>query len=208
MRENLAAAIVLISRWHPARPFADPVCGSGTIPIEAALIAANIAPGISRHFAAEEWPLFPQAVWQRAREEARSAERRDAACSIEASDRDPGMVEAARSNAGRAGVAAMIRFRAAELGRFQAGGQYGCMIANPPYGERLGEEREVTALYREMGALFARLDTWSLFVLTAHPGFEELFGARATKNRKLYNGNLRCWLYQYFGPLPASSPLP
>jgi len=204
MRENLAAAIVLISRWDPARPFADPVCGSGTIPIEAALIAANIAPGIFRHFTAEGWPLFPPAVWQRAREEARSAERRDAACSIEASDRDPGMVEAARSNAERAGVGAMIRFRAVELARFQARGQYGCMIANPPYGERLGEEREVAALYREMGALVAQLDTWSLFVLTAHPGFEKLFGARATKNRKLYNGNLRCWLYQYFGPLPPS----
>jgi putative N6-adenine-specific DNA methylase len=202
MRENLAAAIVLISRWDPSRPFADPVCGSGTIPIEAALIAANIAPGISRRFAAEEWSLFPAEAWRAAREEARSEERHDEACSIDASDRDPGMVEAARRNAARAGVGGLVRFRAAELARFEPRGTHGCMIANPPYGERLGAEREVEALYREMGALLARLDTWSLFVLTAHPGFETLVGRRATKNRKLYNGNLRCWLYQYFGPLP------
>jgi putative N6-adenine-specific DNA methylase len=204
MRENLAAALVLLSRWDPSRPFADPLCGSGTIPIEAALIAGNIAPGISRRFAAEEWPAFPRAVWKAAREEARSAERRDAACLIEASDRDAKIVETARRNAERAGVGSRIGFRCAKFDSFGPSGDFGCMVCNPPYGERLGEAREVEDLYRAMGRLFGRLDTWSLFVLTAHEGFQKLFGAPATKNRKLYNGNLRCWFYQYYGPLPPS----
>jgi putative N6-adenine-specific DNA methylase len=208
LRENLAAALVLLSRWDAPRPFADPLCGSGTIPIEAALIAGNIAPGINRRFAAEEWPVFPRTTWKAARDEARSAERRDAELRIDASDRDAKMVETARRNAERAGVGSRIGFRAAPLERFTPAGDFGCMVCNPPYGERLGEAREVEELYRAMGKLSSRLDTWSLFVLTAHEGFQKLFGSRATKNRKLYNGNLRCWFYQYFGPLPPAPPRP
>jgi len=206
MRENLAAALVLISRWDRSRPFADPLCGSGTIPIEAAMIAAGIAPGLSRRFTGEALALFPRAAWDNARAEARAAEQRHADCSIEASDRDHSIIEVARRNAERAGVGRLVRFRTAELSRFQPPGEFGCIVANPPYGERLGEEREVAALSREMGKLFGRLSTWSLFVLTAQSGFERQFGRKATKNRKLYNGNLRCWLYQYFGPLPPSPP--
>ena len=208
MRENLAAALVLLSRWDTSRPFADPLCGSGTIPIEAALIACNIAPGIGRRFAAEEWPGVPRAVWKAAREEARSEERRDVELRIEASDRDAKIIEAARRNAERAGVGPRIGFRCAELDSFKPAGDFGCMVSNPPYGERLGGAQEVEGLYRGMGKLFARLDTWSLFVLTAHEGFQKLFGAPATKNRKLYNGNLRCWFYQYFGPLPPRPLVP
>ncbi len=208
MRENLAAALVLLSRWDPSRPFADPLCGSGTIPIEAALIACNIAPGLGRRFAAEEWPGFPRAVWKAAREEARSAERKDVDLRIEASDRDARIIETARRNAERAGVGPRIGFHCAELDGFKPAGAFGCMVCNPPYGERLGEAREVETLYRAMGRLFARLDTWSLFVLTAYEGFQKLFGAPATKNRKLYNGNLRCWFYQYFGPLPPRPSVP
>jgi putative N6-adenine-specific DNA methylase len=202
LRENLAAALVLLSRWDASRPFADPLCGSGTIAIEAAMIAANVAPGAGRRFAGEELPLLPAASWAAAREEARAAERRGARCVIAASDRDAGLIAAARRNASRAGVAPLIRLQAAELSAFRPSGDFGCMVVNPPYGERLGSSREAEALYRGLGTVYARLPTWSLFALTAHPQFERALGARATKNRKLYNGNLRCWLYQYFGPLP------
>jgi putative N6-adenine-specific DNA methylase len=170
------------------------------------MIAAGIAPGLSRRFAGEALALFPRAAWDNARAEARAAEQRHAACSIDASDRDHAIIEVARRNAERAGVGRLVRFRTAELSRFQPPGEFGCIVANPPYGERLGEELEVAALSREMGKLFGRLSTWSLFVLTAQSGFERQFGRKATKNRKLYNGNLRCWLYQYFGPLPPSPP--
>ena len=202
LRENLAAALVLLSRWDPSRPFADPLCGSGTIPIEAALIARGAAPGISRSFAAEEWPTLPHGLWKEAREEARAQERPDVKAVILASDRDAAMVEAAGRNAANAGVSNCLRLRCSPLGAFEPPGDYGCLVANPPYGERLGERREVEALAREMGALNRRLLTWSFFVLTASQDFPRLFGKPFSKNRKLYNGDIRCYLYQYFGPLP------
>jgi putative N6-adenine-specific DNA methylase len=203
LRENLAAALVLLSRWGPARPFADPLCGSGTIAIEAALLAANIAPGLGRGFAAESWPLIPEAVWREAREQAREEERRDVRPRITGSDRDPRMAAAAERNARAAGVADLVGFRAAPLGSWRPAGDYGCLVCNPPYGERLGTEKEAQDLYREMGELFRAAPTWSLFALSASGDFERHFGARSSRNRKLYNGNIRCWLYQYFGPAPA-----
>src|SRR5208337_919207 len=157
LRENLAAALVLLSRWDPSRAFADPVCGSGTIAIEAALLAANIAPGISRRFAAEEWPLFPPAVWGDARASAREAQVRPGNMSIDASDRDPAMVRAAAANAAAAGVADLIRFRTAPLETFSPAGEFGCLVCNPPYGERLGSTREAQELARAMGFLRSRL---------------------------------------------------
>ena len=204
LRENLAAALVLLSRWDPRRPFADPFCGSGTIAIEAALLARRIAPGISRRFAAEEWPHIPPDTWRRAREDARAAERRDVALRIAASDRDGKILETARGNARKAGVADCIAFHRAEIQALDPTGEFGCMVCNPPYAERLGERREVEDLYRAMGRLHRRLDTWSIFVLTAHPEFQKFFGVRASKNRKLYNGNLKCYFYQYYGPLPRA----
>ena len=203
LRENLAAALVFLSRWGPARPFADPLCGSGTIAIEAALVAANIAPGLGRAFAAEAWPLIPAAAWAEAREQARAEERRDVHARILGSDRDSRMTAAAARNAHAAGVSGLVTFRAAPLQSFKAEGDYGCIVCNPPYGERLGTEAEAQGLYREMGELLRTLPTWSLFALSASRDFERHFGARSSRNRKLYNGNLRCWLYQYFGPAPV-----
>lgn len=204
LRENLAAALVLLSRWRPPRPFADPLCGSGTIAIEAAMIGRGIAPGANRSFAAEAWPFVPREAWSRAREEARAAERRDAPTDIAASDRDGRVLEIARANAAKAGVADAIRFERRDVEAFVPSGDYGCIVTNPPYGERLGDLREAENVYRAMGRTFRRLETWSLFALTAHPDFPRFFGVRSTKNRKLYNGNIRCWLHQYFGPLPPS----
>jgi putative N6-adenine-specific DNA methylase len=203
LRENLAAALVTLSRWGAARPFADPLCGSGTIAVEAALMAANIAPGRGRTFAAEAWHLFPAAEWDAARQQARAGERRDVQVRIDGSDRDPRAVAAAERNARAAGVADMVRFHAAPLSSFRPAGDFGCLVCNPPYGERLGTEEEARGLYRELGGLFRALPTWSLFALSASGDFERHFGARSSRNRKLYNGNIRCWLYQYFGPPPA-----
>jgi putative N6-adenine-specific DNA methylase len=202
LRENLAAALVLLSRWVPGRPFADPLCGSGTIAIEAAMIGRGIAPGLHRPFAAESCPFVPNEAWRRAREEARAAERRDEPLEIAASDLDGRVLDLARANAAKAGVADAIRFDRRDLDAFAPAGDFGCIVTNPPYGERLGDVREAERLYQVMGRLHRRLGTWSLFALSAHPEFPRFFGARPTKNRKLYNGNLRCWLYQYFGPLP------
>ena len=206
LRENLAAALVLLSRWDASRPFADPLCGSGTIAIEAALIARGAAPGIRRRFAAEEWPALPARIWQDARQEARDSERREAGVTVAASDKDPAMVEAAARNAAKAGVSDSVRFRCAPLGAFQAEQGYGCIVSNPPYGERLGERRDVDALSREMGDLYRKLETWSFFILTASTDFPRLFGTPFSKNRKLYNGNMQCYLYQWFGPLPRGLP--
>jgi putative N6-adenine-specific DNA methylase len=210
LRENLAAALVLLSRWDPSRRFADPVCGSGTIAIEAALQAANIAPGISRHFAAEDWPLIPGSLWRDERASARDAQVKPLIAGLYASDRDPAMVKASAANAAAAGVADLITFRAAPLESFSPDGEFGCLVCNPPYGERLGNPREAQDLARAMGALRGRMPTWSFFVLSALEDFQKCFGARASRNRKLYNGNIRCWYYQYFGPLPrdAGAPIP
>ena len=202
LRENLAAALVLLSRWDPSRPFADPVCGSGTIAIEAALQAANIAPGLGRRFAAEDWPLFPVLLWSEVRASARDAQVRTVNAGIDSSDRDPAMVKAAAANAAAAGVAELIRFRTAPLESFSPTVEFGCLVCNPPYGERLGSVREAQELARVMGSLRHRAPTWSFFVLSALEDFQRCFGARASRNRKLYNGNIRCWYYQYFGPLP------
>ncbi len=202
LRENLAAALVLLSRWDSPRPFVDPFCGSGTIPIEAALVAAHIAPGIGRSFAAESWPLIPAAAWKDAREQARAEEGPRAPTEFEGSDRDGKMIAIAAENARAAGVGRMIRFRQARFEELAPEGDFGCIVCNPPYGVRQGEQGEVETLYRAMGAFFRGLPTWSLFALSAREDFQKIFGARASRNRKLFNGNVRCWYYQYFGPLP------
>jgi putative N6-adenine-specific DNA methylase len=207
LRENLAAGLVALSRWAPPRPFADPLCGSGTIPIEAALSAAGIAPGLGRSFAGETCPLIPAKAWRDAREQARAGELRDPDIHIEASDRDSRVVALARRNAAAAGVDALIRFRTADVRDYSPEGTHGCVICNPPYGERLGGEREVQEITRALEALYRRASTWSLFVLSGREDFQRLFGARADRNRKLYNGNIRCWCYQYFRPpRPGGAP--
>ncbi|TAL30336.1 MAG: class I SAM-dependent RNA methyltransferase [Spirochaetes bacterium] len=201
LRETLAAAIVLMSRWEPSRIFADPLCGSGTIPIEAALIGRNRAPGIKRSFVAETWPHIPGKIWKEAREEARDLER-ESEMNILASDSDWGVFKSARANAAHAGVDDAITFQHKPLAEFGSKKKFGCIVTNPPYGERMGDREAAEKLYREMGEVFARLDSWSYFILSSHDEFQKHFGKHSHKNRKLYNGRILCYLYQYFGPLP------
>lgn len=201
LRENLAAALVLLSRWTPSRILADPLCGSGTIAIEAALVGKNIAPGLERSFAAERWNQVPKAVWEAVRAEARSQEH-DAGFRILASDHDGGVLKIARQNALKARVDDCVAFQRLRVEDFRSHRKYGCIISNPPYGRRMGESKDVEELYRNMGSLLSRLETWSFFILTAYPQFERCFGKRADRNRKLYNGDIMCYLYEYFGPFP------
>jgi putative N6-adenine-specific DNA methylase len=202
LRETLAAAMILLSRWDPSRIFADPLCGSGTIPIEAALIGRNIAPGLKRKFVSEDWPNIPSKLWSALRDEA-SAAIKDVPLSIFASDIDTGVFRSARENAENAGVLDNIVFQKKPIEEFSSKKKYGCIVCNPPYGERIGDRRQAEELYKEMGKVFSKLDTWSFFILTAHPEFQKHFGTDASKNRKLYNGMIKCHLYQYFGPLPG-----
>ncbi len=201
LRETLAAALVLMSRWGPSRVFADPLAGSGTIAIEAAMIGRNQAPGINREFTAESWPHVDEKIWEKVREEARQSIN-TAEFTIFASDPDWSVFKIARENALLAGISENITFQKKPVEDFGSRNKYGCIVTNPPYGERIGEKREVESLYRTMGQVFSKLDTWSFFILTAHEDFQKYFGKKADKNRKLYNGRLKCYLYQYLGPLP------
>lgn len=205
LRENLAAALVLLSRWKPGRILADPLCGSGTIAIEAALIARNIAPGIRRSFVSEQWQLIPNNIWDEVRSDAKTKEY-NVSFRILASDVDGRVLKKARDNAVQAGVGDFIAFQRLPVEEFRSNKKYGCIICNPPYGERIGDAKEIERLYRSMGDVFMRLDAWSFFILTAHPQFELILGRKASKNRKLYNGNIKCYFYEYFGPLPQRKP--
>lgn len=202
LKETMAAALVLLTNWHPDRPFYDPVCGSGTIPIEAALIGQNIAPGFNRTFASEKWDWMPASIWEKARSEAEELANYDQLLHIAASDIDHRLVEIAKQNAIEAGLGDLIHFKQMQLKDFHTEDEYGVMVANPPYGERLEDEEAVRELYEEMGQIFATIPTWSFYVLTSLETFEEAFGKKATKKRKLYNGYLRTDLYQYWGPRP------
>lgn len=204
LKETLAAALVILSRWAPGRVLADPFCGSGTIPIEAALIAKRIAPGLNRNFVSEEWPLFPKKIWRSVREEAQALIRAEEDFSILASDLDGRVLRTARENVRAAGVERVISIQKQDFSEFRSKRKFGCIICNPPYGERLGDEESVRMIYRALGDLYTRLDSWSLFALTPDPEFQGLFGKKADKNRKLYNGRIKCYYYQYFGPLPKS----
>jgi putative N6-adenine-specific DNA methylase len=202
LRETLAAALVLLSYWNPERPFADPFCGSGTIVIEAALIGRALAPGLGRSFAAEGWPQLGEELWRRARQEARDQARPAPAHRLAGTDIDKRALDFARHHAARAGVGDDVHFQEADVGALTSKRSYGCVLTNPPYGERLGDRRDAEELYRRLAAAVEPLDTWSVYVLTAHPGFEQIFGRRATRRRKLYNGRIECTYYQYAGPRP------
>ena len=205
LRETLAAGLVLLSRWTPDRVLADPLCGSGTIAIEAALIGKNMAPGLNRSFVSEGWGQIPKKVWDRAREEARSAINRSD-FRVLASDSDAAVLKKARANADHAGVEDSIALQRMAVSDFRSHKKYGCIICNPPYGLRMGEERIVEALYRSMGEMYRKLDSWSMCVLTAHPDFQKFFGRKADRNRKLYNGDIKCYYYQYTGGSPPRIP--
>ncbi len=197
LRETLAAAMVLLSRYRGKGPFVDPFCGSGTIPIEAAMIAKNRAPGLDRAFAAQKWAVVPQSAWLAAAEEAMDKEYHGA-YDISASDLDPGAVELARQNAALAEVDDLIRFQVADARSFSSQSEAGRIVTNPPYGERLMEKKEAEALYRDFGRAFAQLGGgWELYLLSSHTEFERCFGRTASKKRKLYNGPLMCSLFQY-----------
>lgn len=204
LKETMAAALILLSRWNqnPSRPFYDPCCGSGTLPIEAALIAWNIAPGLRRSFNAESWPEIPEKLWQQARDEAIDAAKDDIELNIAGSDIDPAAIEIAQASAKSAGLAKEIKFEVMPASRIRPEGDYGCMITNPPYGERIGEEKEIRRLISQLGRVTAELPTWSFFAITPTKQFEHDFGRKADKRRKLFNGRIECQYLQYLGPLP------
>ena len=200
LRETLAAAMAMLARPRDDVLFWDPFCGSGTIVIEAALLQSNQAPGLGRGFAAESFPEIPEALWREVRREAMSEIRQD--CDFEAfgSDIDERVLETAKENAERAGVDHLIRFFRADATEMKKLDRRGTVVCNPPYGERLMTPREVEALYRKMGRTFEALSPWQIYVLTSMEQFERLYGRRADKVRKLYNGMIPCSLYQYFKP--------
>ncbi|MGK0551481.1 THUMP domain-containing class I SAM-dependent RNA methyltransferase [Enterococcus faecalis] len=202
LKENMAAALVMLTNWRKDRPFYDPVCGSGTICIEAALIGHNIAPGFNRSFACEAWEWFDPAVFENVRAHADAQADYEVELDITGSDIDGRMIEIARANAQEIGLGDSITFKQLAVKDFTTEKEYGVMVANPPYGERLGEEASVRNLYQEMGTVFRPLTTWSKYILTSDLAFEEFYGAKATKKRKLYNGALRTDLFQYWGTRP------
>jgi putative N6-adenine-specific DNA methylase len=202
IKETLAAALVKLSRWEPHRPFADPLCGSGTIAIEAALIARNIAPGLNRSFVSEDWPLLTDKLWADEKASAFAAIKKDCPVEILASDVDNSVLSLAEYHTRKAGVADCIQLTRQDVGDFAPGSAYGCIVTNPPYGDRLGEKADAEKLYRKMGKSFAKLNAWSVFVITSHPSFERLYGKPADKKRKLYNGRIQTNYFQYLGPLP------
>ena len=197
LKETMAAAMVLLSRWRGRDDFCDPFCGSGTIPIEAALIALNRAPGLNRSFSAMRWEGFSGRVWDEAREEARAKEYRGD-YRIVGSDIDPHALRLARENAERAGVAEIVRFELADAAKFDRRTSRGVIVTNPPYGERIGEKAEAEALYRAFGEAWRRSPNWQLYLLSSHTEFERCFGVPADKKRKLYNGMIKCDLFMYY----------
>lgn len=206
LKENMAAALVMLTNWHKDRPFYDPVCGSGTLCIEAALIGHNMAPGFNRSFSCEAWPWFSDEIFEKVRNEAESAADYDVELDITGSDINGQMIEIARRNAEEIGLGDSITFKQQAVKDFKTDKEYGVIVANPPYGERLGEEELVHKLYQEMGDVFRPLKTWSKYVITSDLGFETCYGAKATKKRKLYNGALRTDYFQYWGTRPPRKP--
>jgi putative N6-adenine-specific DNA methylase len=202
LKETLAAALVQLTNWYPDKPFIDPFCGSGTIPIEAALIGQNIAPGFNREFVSENWNWFDSRVWDEARIEAEDLANYDQPLDISGYDIDHRMVDIAKTNSVEAGLGDLIQFKQMQVRDVTTQKEYGVIVGNPPYGERLGELQQVEQIYKEMGQAIRKLDTWSIYIITSHPNFEELYGKQATKKRKLFNGFLRTDYYQYWGKRP------
>ena len=199
LKETLAAGIIDMTYYHGdfSKPFADPFCGSGTIPIEAALIAKNRAPGLNRDFTAMNWSIFERSVWQQARDEARSKEFHGD-YNIVGSDIDPKAIEIARENARRAGVDDVVRFEVADATKFDRRTERGVIVTNPPYGERIMEKQQAEELYRGFGRAWLASENWQLYLLSSHTEFERCFGKQADKKRKLYNGMIKCDLFMYF----------
>ncbi len=203
LTETLAAALLLLTPWRPDRILVDPFCGSGTFPIEAAMIAAGIAPGANREFTAEQWTnLIDKKLWYECVREAEEAVNTDIEVDIQGYDIDGDVIRAARENAKRAGVDGLIHFQQRPVEELHHPKKYGFIVTNPPYGERLEEKSALPALYGQIGAAYRGLDSWSMYLITGYEDAERYIGRKADKNRKIYNGMLKTYFYQFMGPKP------
>ena len=201
--ETLAAALIMLTPWNRDRILVDPFCGSGTFPIEAAMMAADIAPGMNRSFTAEEWTNFiPRKLWYETIDEANDMVRDDIEVDIQGYDIDKSVIRTARENAEKAGVGHLIHFQERAVKDLRHPKKYGFIITNPPYGERLEEKENLPGLYREFGESFRKLDSWSAYMITSYDEAQKYFGRTADKNRKIYNGMLKTYFYQFQGPKP------
>ena len=201
--ETLAAALIMLTPWNKERILVDPLGGSGTFPIEAAMMAANMAPGMNRSFLSEDWKnLIKRKCWYEAMDEANELVDRDVKADIQGYDIDGDLVKAARANAESAGVDHMIHFQQRPVSALSHPKKYGFIISNPPYGERLEEKSNLPALYREIGERYAALDAWSMYLITSYEDAEQYIGRKADKNRKIYNGMMKTYFYQFMGPKP------
>ncbi len=207
--ETLAAALIMLTPWKKDRILVDPFCGSGTFPIEAAMIAANIAPGMNRSFVAEGWTNFlPKKSWYDAINEANDMINDDVEVDIQGYDADPDVIRVARQNAEEAGVEHLIHFQVREVAKLSHPKKYGFVITNPPYGERLEDQETLPQMYKEFGDAFKKLDSWSAYMITSYEDAEKHFGRKAEKNRKLYNGMIKTYYYQFIGPRPPRAKTP
>ncbi len=203
LTETLAAALIMLTPWKKDRILVDPFCGSGTFPIEAAMMAANIAPGMNREFTAEQWTnLIERRLWYEAVREAEELVDTDIQVDIQGYDIDGEVVKAARENARRAGVEGLIHFQQRAVADLHHPKKYGFIITNPPYGERLEDKENLPALYRQIGQAYGGLDSWSLYMITSYEEAERYIGRKADKNRKIYNGMIKTYFYQFLGPKP------
>lgn len=203
LSETLAAALIKLTPWNGSRIFVDPFCGSGTFPIEAAMMAANIAPGANRDFTAQEWEnLTPRKLWYKAVDEARELVDLSVQTDIQGYDIDGAVVKVARENAKRAGVDHLIHFQQRSIEQLHHPKKYGFLFANPPYGERMEEKERLPILYRQIEEAYAGLDSWSMYLITGYEDAQRDIGLKADKNRKIYNGMLKTYFYQFMGPKP------
>jgi len=202
LKETLAAAMIMLSYWNKDRLLFDPFCGSGTIPIEAAMIGKNIAPGLDREFAAEGWDRIPSEYWKEVKKEAFKAIDNDVKLNIMGADTDKRSILRARDNAANIGLEEDITFFMKDMREVDLYNEYGVVVTNPPYGERMGDVEEVVQLYKDFGEKFKQLDTWSIYLITSNENFEKLYGKKADKKRKLYNGRIKVDYYQFYGPRP------
>ncbi len=205
IKETLAAAMILLSYWNKDRVLFDPFCGSGTIPIEAAMIGRNIAPGLDRSFVSDEWPRIKKEYWTEIKKEAFSLIDNETKLHILGCDIDKRSILRARDNAANFGLGEDIAFFMKDMRDVDLKDEYGVVITNPPYGERMGEKQEVHRLYRDLGSKFSEFKTWSVYVITAEEEFEKLYGKKADRKRKLYNGRIKVDYYQYYGPRPQKN---
>ena len=201
--ETLAAALIMLTPWRKDRILVDPFCGSGTFPIEAAMMAANIAPGMNREFTAEAWTnIIPRQLWYDTIQEAEDMVDKDIVVDIQGYDLDGEVVKAARENAKRAGVDHLIHFQQRDVAKLSHPKKYGFIITNPPYGERLEEKADLPELYTTIGDVYKNLDSWSMYMITSYEDAERYVGKKADKNRKIYNGMIKTYFYQFMGPKP------